>query len=478
MEYLTKQVSELTKFTFRGIRPAVVEKLKERMSEGYNPARPITITADGMVIDGNHRVEAARLLGIKELPCLMRTGDPYKIAAECNADEDTYAPMDLFDWLDVITALKSAGVKSKDIALKIGWSAQKVSDYSNLTKISASVMELAKQYQSGRADGKYASADFTEGWFRSSGICDIEEKYQTKLFESFKADKFNWNKAKVQTESAKYKLWQDMAEAAEKQLTDENDLESVVAIIEAGALKTMQQLEAKVADMNKKAANKFICGDCRQVLQELENGSIDIVLTDPPYGIDYISNRSKYADAVTNEGVYNDGRDEAMPLLDEVCGILKDKTKTDAHLYFFCGWQTEPEFRAIIGKYFDVKNVIIWNKGNHGVGDLDCSWGNKYEMIIFAIKGRKKLQSRPADIIEISKINSSKMIHPTQKPVELLSYILKASACKADVVCDPFAGSGSTLKAVKERGDLNYVGVELDKTMFERAKAFIGGDNE
>jgi len=481
MEYQVKPIADLKKFMFRGVRDSVVEKLKERMTEGYNPARPITITKDGIVIDGNHRIEAARQLGIKELPCLIRDGDPYKIAAECNADEDTYAPMDLFDWLDVIASLKAEKLTQAAIGEKIGWSRDKVQGYSDvLNKVVAQVLELAKECQEGRAVKKVATATslFTEGWFRDSGLYDLEEKYQVRLFESFKADKFNWNKSKVQSESAKYKLWQEMTATAKATLVNAEEIQSIVAIIDAGALKTMQQLSAKVADMNKKAANKFICGDCLSVLQEVEDGSIDVVLTDPPYGIDYVSNRSKYAEAVTNDGVANDGIAEAIPLFDSVCKILLQKTKADAHLYFFCGWQTEPDFRAIAAKYFDVKNVIIWNKGNHGVGDLDCSWGNKYEMVIFAIKGRKKLQARPVDIIEISKLNSAKMIHPTQKPVELLKHILKASACKADTICDPFAGSGSTLRAVKELGDLNYIGIELDRAMFERAQAFIGGGDE
>ena len=78
--------------------------------------------------------------------------------------------MDLFDWLSVLGNLKRQGLKGVEVADKLGWSPQKVSDYSNvLEKISAQVLEMARCWQIGRADKKSALADFTEGWFRDSG---------------------------------------------------------------------------------------------------------------------------------------------------------------------------------------------------------------------------------------------------------------------------------------------------------------------
>ena len=64
------------------------------------------------------------------------------------------------------------------------------------------------------------------------------------------------------------------------------------------------------------------------------------------------------------------------------------------------------------------------------------------------------------------------MIHPTQKPTELIKQILEVSANKHDLVCDPFMGSGSHIKAAKDYG-CNYIGIELDSEMFEKAKNYI-----
>lgn len=64
------------------------------------------------------------------------------------------------------------------------------------------------------------------------------------------------------------------------------------------------------------------------------------------------------------------------------------------------------------------------------------------------------------------------MIHPTQKPEDLITEILTVSANKYDIFCDPFMGSGSHIRAAKKYG-CNYIGIELDENMFNRAKAHI-----
>ena len=184
-----KKVAELKPFPVRDIRANVVSKLTERIQEGYNPARPLSVVRNNgnyIVADGNHRLKVLQELGIEEVPCLIRDGDPYKVAVECNADEDTYAPMDLFDWLDIIGRLRDEGLTQAEIGEKIGWSRTKVADYARLIENTvANVLELAKVYQSGRTTENVAIATFTEGWFRNSGLYALCEKYQLRLTEGY-----------------------------------------------------------------------------------------------------------------------------------------------------------------------------------------------------------------------------------------------------------------------------------------------------
>ena len=147
--------------------------------------------------------------------------------------------------------------------------------------------------------------------------------------------------------------------------------------------------------------------------------------------------------------------------------------KKDAHLYNFCSWKTYPKFRRIIQKTFEIKNMIIWDKLNGGAGDLEYSLGNRYEIIIFATKGKRKLIKRKDDVFPISKIHSSKLIHATQKPVQLIKELLEISAIKKDLICDPFMGVGTTIKASKEMNmELSTIGIEIDKNISATAKDY------
>jgi len=484
VEYKNLPVEELSAFEIRDIRVDVLEKLKDRISQGYNPARPLTVVkADGkyIVADGNHRLRILQELGIKSVPCVIYEDvDPYKLAVAGNMDEDTYAPMDLFDWLDIIKKLRDEGLTQSQIGERIGWSESKVKQYSALlSTVVTQVLNLARQYQIGRVTPEvtFATFNFTEGWFRNSGLYDLCEKYQLALMESFIDDKCKWNKEKVQKEAAKYKRWQEQIDIAKDTLEDVENLSDVIAMIENDAFKTNLQLQQKIKSLNSRAKNKLICGDCIIELENIKDASIDIVITDPPYGIDYISNRSNFTKHITKTGIENDDDlKNALDVFETTMELLSHKTKPDAHLYVFTSWKVYPLFVDIMSKYFTIKNLLVWDKGNHGPGDLEGAWGNQYEMIIFATKGKKALNKRRGDIISIPRLSSANMIHPTQKPVELIKELLSVSAQKADIVCDPFMGSGSTIKAVKEYGGLNYIGIELDREIFEKAKAFIGGD--
>lgn len=213
-------------------------------------------------------------------------------------------------------------------------------------------------------------------------------------------------------------------------------------------------------------------GDSLEILKSLEDSCIDIVLTDPPYGIEYKSNRSEYDNFITKRGLLNDGKNEALTLLENTCKILKQKTAENAHLYFFCSWSVFSDFEKIIGKYFTIKTPIVWNKGNKGSGDLENDWGNQTELIIYCVKGKKNINYRKGNVIEIPKIHSSKLVHPTQKPTQLLKEILEVSALPNDFIVDPFMGSGSTIKACNEM-NLKSLGIELDKEMFNIANQYI-----
>ena len=483
-------VESLIPFRIRDIREDVLERLVKRIEEaGYNPARPLTVvqTDEGFhVADGNHRLEAAKKHGITSIPCVVYKEESiYRLAVEGNTDEDTYAPMDLFDWLDVIQKLQELGWSQERIGAEIGWSREKVKNHVKLLdSIGTEILVFAKQHQEGRVPiiGTAVPNDlqktgnstfnFTEWWFRDSGLYDLDVEHQEMFMLVFERRGFKMSKRETQQETTKLKMWQKFEATAKEALYNESDLPELQTLIRNGVFKTEKQLMTKIDDYNRVATNKLICGDCLNVLEDIEDCTIDVVITDPPYGINYMSNFSKNPDHVTKQGLLND--DENAPeLFDKTCEVLSRKTKPDAHLYFFIDFKNFPAFKAIAEKYFKVRTPLVWHKSDAGIGSLEYDYINGTELVIYCTKGEKKLKKRRVNVFEVPRLHSDKMIHPTQKPPELIREILDVSAQKNDTICDPFMGSGSHIKAAKEYGDLTYIGIELDELMFEKAKAFI-----
>ena len=217
--------------------------------------------------------------------------------------------------------------------------------------------------------------------------------------------------------------------------------------------------------------DNVINGDSLKILNDLDDGVIDIVITDPPYGINYKSNMSMFDNTITKRGLLNDGN-EAFELLDKTCEILQRKTSENAHLYFFCSWAVFSKFESIIGKYFTIKTPLVWDKLSFATGDIYNDWANQTEIILYCVKGKKGFNKRKGNVLSVTRMHTSKMVHPTQKPVELIKHILDASALKNDFIVDPFMGSGSTIKACNEYG-LKSLGIELDEEMFLIANKFI-----
>ena len=275
--------------------------------------------------------------------------------------------------------------------------------------------------------------------------------------------------AKVKTIEAKAS-----EEVKEKLATGEVSINQVYQEIKKEEKKEEQRQKVIVQRVDVSISENIKNGDSLEILEALEDGSIDIVLTDPPYGISYVSNRSMFEDTITKRGLMNDGKDEAFDLLEKTCEVLSRKTAVNSHLYFFCSWSVFSSFEAIISKYFTIKTPIVWDKGNKGSGDLENDWGNQTEIAIFCVKGKKLVNNRRGNVINVPRLHTSKMVHPTQKPDELIKQILEVSYIDGDFIVDPFMGSGSTIKVCNQIG-AKSLGIELDEEMFNIANNYING---
>ena len=335
-----------------------------------------------------------------------------------------------------------------------------------MPKASGKQENKGNQYKSGGNDTAVDSSKIP--------ILNPKPPIQTKS-EAIKSLGFDNKQAERFQTLAQHK---DIVEQVKQEARANDDLATRTAVLQAVRYKQVEEkkeeriekiIESRIdANISENIKN----GNCLEILETLQNGCIDIVLTDPPYGINYVSNRSIYEDTITKRGLLNDGKEEAFELLDKACEILQRKTAENAHLYFFCSWSVFSKFESIIAKYFTIKTPIVWDKGNKGSGDLENDWGNQTEIIIYCVKGKKLVNNRRGNIINVSRLHTSRMVHPTQKPDELIRQILEVSATAGDFIVDPFMGSGSTIKVCNDM-KLKSLGIELDQDMFNIANQYI-----
>jgi len=192
--------------------------------------------------------------------------------------------------------------------------------------------------------------------------------------------------------------------------------------------------------------NKVYQLDVLEGMKLLPDESIDLVLTDPPYLMNYRSNRrlkKPKFDYIKNDK-------DSHQLISDFVELVHSKMKNDTAIYMFCSWHHIDFFKQEFEKYFKLKNIIVWNKNNHGSGDLKAAYAPKHEFILYGHKGRSLFRNkRVPDVIDCAKISSSKLTHPTEKPVELLNTFILNNSDEGDLVFDGFAGTGSTCVSAK-----------------------------
>lgn len=205
----------------------------------------------------------------------------------------------------------------------------------------------------------------------------------------------------------------------------------------------------------------LIHGDCFVLNKQIPDESIDLIVTDPPYGMSFQSGRRR----IKHNEIQNDNNLDWLPgWLDSQYRVLKN----DSHAYVFCSFHFIDKFKQSAEKSgFTVKNILIWHKNNHGSGDLTGDYAPQYEFILYLNKGRKELNGkRVSNIIKCPKTGNSN--HPTEKPVDLIQFLVSKSSNKGDLVLDNFFGSGSCAIACHNLGR-RFVGHEIDKERFDMA---------
>ena len=193
--------------------------------------------------------------------------------------------------------------------------------------------------------------------------------------------------------------------------------------------------------------NQVIQGDCLEKLKELADNSIDVIITDPPYG------------TKTNQrgGSFMVGEfSNVLPLaLPEIYRVLKP----DGAFYCFTSWTQMAEWLLRFQQYFKLQNILIWDKQRHSGCFSPSSWQFTWEGVFFGIKGKRKVRKYQRDVL-IS--NEKGKRQAMQKPVDIIEQMILASTDEGMIILDPFAGTGSVLLAAKNT-HRKYIGIEISQ---------------
>lgn len=214
-------------------------------------------------------------------------------------------------------------------------------------------------------------------------------------------------------------------------------------------------------------------GDCLELLKGIPDGSIDLILTDPPYKI--VSGgctTKKNATSGILSRKNNDVRKGTLfaensiafsDWLPEVFRILKN----NSHCYIMINGRNLSNLQAECEKAgFKYQNLLVWNKGNVTPNKW---YMNQCEFILMLRKGKAKpiRNMGTSTLLNIQNIIGRK-VHPTEKPLELLELLINNSTDPGETVLDLFMGSGSTGVACVNTGR-RFIGIELDKQYFDIA---------
>ena len=214
--------------------------------------------------------------------------------------------------------------------------------------------------------------------------------------------------------------------------------------------------------------NQVICGGCLEVMKGIPDGAVDLVLTDPPYGVDYRGGHFHSGDVNVKrerESLVNDDGNVYQHIIPEFYRLLSDDNG-GAYLFFADANMEYLMPPTPFSKY----QLLIWGKSNATYAAMMARYKHNFEPILWLQKPPTKWNgdSRQAALWWLPR-NPANIAHPTQKPVGVITRMIVNSTDPGDIILDPFLGSGTTAVAAKQLGR-KFIGIEIDPGYCEIAR--------
>lgn len=481
------------------MRQDVIDAIAACLIDGFSEKHAIHVRPiDGrfQVLSGHHRKRAAEQVKLDKVPCWVEEMDDDAAFMELvtSNNQGELDPLEIgihaFDAVPTKQGVKGKGLEA--YAKKIGKPRSNISIYRDAGEV-ASYIDVRSQQLLGKAqhlsaikklpsacwshaanwmlDKKASVTETTDCVLRVCEACDQVPDQIGWLFPSDQlfarmASTKDFSASSVESIIGLYKsalafikdcktLKPEDVEAFDKWMRENvggdswnrRQVQSRIEELESAAERNALDLEAS-----------WVLGDFRQHIASVKDSTVSLLLTDPPYGMEYQSGRraekhSKIAedgDLAAAESAVADCLELAFP-----------KLQDNAHVLIFCRWDSEHLFATqLAAAGLTVKGSLVWVKNNHGSGDLKGGFAPKHERILHAVKGSPQLHRREPDVLECDKVDTAD--HPTEKPLELLRTLIEATTVKNQIVLDPFGGVASTCVAAAVAGR-RFFGCEIDE---------------
>jgi len=215
------------------------------------------------------------------------------------------------------------------------------------------------------------------------------------------------------------------------------------------------QVDVVLGDLIEIGEHRLLCGDSTDLdeVSKLMNGEkADMVFTDPPYGVNYQSNmrtKTEKFNVLENDNVFIIEWINNLPLFSK------------GFVFVWTSWKVLKQWIEFCEPIGELSNLIIWDKGGGGIGDLKKTFLTDFEVALVYHRGSEIKGKRLGSVWSIGKDGSTKYLHPTQKPIELAAMAIENVSAKNNLVLDLFLGSGSTMVAAHQLKRKCY-GMELD----------------
>lgn len=214
-------------------------------------------------------------------------------------------------------------------------------------------------------------------------------------------------------------------------------------------------IDVVLGDLIEIGEHRLLCGDSTdsdQVAKLMNGEKANMVFTDPPYGVSYQSNmrtKTEKFNVLKNDNVFITEWINNLPLFSK------------GFVFVWTSWKVLKQWIEFCEPIGELSNIIVWDKGGGGIGDLKKTFSTDFEVALVYHRGAEIKGKRLGSVWSIGKDGASTYLHPTQKPIELAAMAIENITYKNELTLDLFLGSGSTMVAAHQLKRKCY-GMELD----------------